>query len=88
MIGSLGAIKAKKEPAASQSPQHVGSLLAGQQGKGGEDKCSSLHLSQWLLSSEQPQKQKRQQARLRHEDKENQSLFLYICWRCRKKSKR
>lgn len=81
MIGSLGAINAKKEPAAassaaSQSPQHAGSLLAGQQGKGGEDKCSSLHLSQRLLSSEQPQKQKRQQARLRHEDKENQSLFF------------
>lgn len=74
-------IRAKEEPAAaslaaSQSPQHAGSLLAGQ-GTGKKkviDKCSSLHLPQWLLSSDEPQKKKRQWASERHEDKENQNF--------------
>lgn len=63
MVGSLGVIRAKEEPAAasstaSQSPPRAGSLLAGQgRVRRGKDKCSSLHLTQWLLSSGEPQKE-------------------------------
>ncbi len=55
MVGSLGVITVKEEPAASsstasQSHPRTGSLLAGQgQTERGKDKRSSPHQPQWQL---------------------------------------